>query len=87
MRAKIEVREHLYCVSLRRRVHTIVRHFKNREVAFGVLWKVTDLLTTPSDLVATPSQKAVGTKTLGTRLLSRGSRGGSAIRFSALCLK
>ena len=59
IRAKIEVREH--CVSLRRRVYTMVRHFENREG----YWVSCGKLRTYSqhrDIVATPSQKAVATK-------------------------
>ena len=73
IRAKIEVREHLYCVSLRRRVYTIVHHSKNRER----YWVFCGKLRTNSqhhDIVTTPFQKAVATKRFVSHLQARNTR-------------
>ena len=73
IRAKIEVREHLYCVSLRRRVYTIVHHFKNRER----YWVSCGKLRTNSqhhDIVTTPFQKAVAAKRFMSHLQARNTR-------------
>ena len=73
IRAKIEVREHLYRVSLRRRVYTIVHHFKNRER----YWVSCGKLRTNSqhhDIVTTPFQKAVATKRFMSHLQARNTR-------------